>query len=144
MDPRPCRFFNLPSGCNKSADVCVRKHELYCTKPKCVESGKAHTHVLSQCGIPKPKNKPVAGEDLKRALCEVLFNKVTAVLKEDQTVEALKSYVCTPKPGKIVGMFMEGLDIRELTSLLKDDKLLAEKMFEALDILEAHAVIEKS
>jgi hypothetical protein len=109
-----------------------------------VESGKAHTHVLSQCGIPKPKNKPVAGEDLKRALCEVLFNKVTAVLKEDQTVEALKSYVCTPKPGKIVGMFMEGLDIRELTSLLKDDKLLAEKMFEALDILEAHAVIEKS
>jgi len=113
-----------------------------------VRINKSHTHSLSTCGLKSQKEdvptKPlsITLTETRKLLCEKIFTKVEQTLKETE-VDVAGVLDFKPTPGKIVGMFYEGLDLKELTAMLADDDLLGEHMANAVDVLRAHAVLSK-
>lgn len=152
MQTPPCKFFNTQSGCKFTAEECKRPHEPFCTKQACVKINKSHTHSLAMCGRkvarPVPDNaadppvKPIAKTiaETRTALCEKIFLKVEKTLSET-TAEIAEVLDFKPSPGKIVGMFHDGLDLSDLTKMLTSEPYLVERMAEAVDVLRAaHAI----
>jgi len=144
----PCKFFNTPNGCKFTAEECKRPHEAFCTNGVCVRINKSHTHSLSTCGL-KPQKEDAPAKPLsitltetRKLLCEKIFVKVEQTLKETE-VDVAGVVDFKPTPGKIVGMFYEGLDLKELTEMLTNDNLLGEHMANAVDILRAHVALSK-
>jgi len=158
----PCKFFNTESGCKNQTETCSHRHELFCTNKLCIDAKKHHTHTLVGCGRKgggshtnyiakkkaqaiekKPMLAPVAAAaefvpfDLEAATiatCEKLFVKVKEVLDTSEGV-AEKEFGVTPTPGKIVGMFKQGLPLKELNELLTNPNILNMRMAEAIELI---------
>lgn len=148
MQTPPCKFFNTQNGCKFTAEECKRPHEPFCTKAVCVKINKSHTHSVSTCGIKSPKEsdapaKPMSKtiSETRTAICEKIFVKVEKILKETE-VDLAGVVDFKPSAAKIVGMFYEGLDLKELTGALVNDHILQGHMADAVDVLRAaHAVM---
>jgi len=163
---RICKFFNSEKGCRSTEEKCGHSHVLYCTNEICVKAEKQHTHTHATCGqkgggaheafIAKKKEAAMAEKAKKReaeapaknAIGEVLYTQVLSNLTDNDN--AGYKQVLTDFPvefpvdklaGKIVGMFLEGLNIEELNELTTMATELNERMVEAVNLL--HEVSKK-
>jgi hypothetical protein len=124
-----CKYFNLPTGCNRDAAKCGHRHELYCTNPLC-EGAAAKTHTLETCGrigggghkdwIKRKREEAMAAKAAaKAAACEA---KQEAAMLSD-LYEAMAAIV-----GELLAIAAEGRDEGKEEDDLDEEK--AEEEFE--------------
>jgi len=147
MQAPPCKFFNTDKGCKFTPEECKRPHVPFCTNNTCVKANTQHTHTHAICGRKAKADdqpvKPIASviKTTRVALCEKIYVKVEKILKETET-ELTDVLNFKPTAGKIVGMFHESVDLKDLTEMLINDAMLNENMANAVDVLRAAAVLE--
>lgn len=150
-----CKYFNSKSGCNKEG--CLHSHVPYCTNEICINAKKQHTHTLETCGqkgggghaafIEKKRAAAMAEKAKKKAATvteygQPLYDKVLAALTADDNLgynEAIKLFPVELEPnrlaGKIVGMFLDGLNHDELNELVTMTEELNARMLEAIQLI---------
>jgi hypothetical protein len=134
----PCTFFNTPEGCKFSAEECKRPHVLKCTHPGCRRSKIDRTHTAANCRnrvevVKNPLKSRV--EEAKKEVCNRVIELVAKLL-EKRVVSKSK-----PTPGKVTGMFFEGLTLAQLVELLSDEVFLIDCIQDAVNVLDAAAAL---
>lgn len=150
-----CKYFNLKPGCNKEG--CLHPHVPYCTNEICINAMKQHTHTLETCGqkgggghaafIEKKRAAAMAEKAKTKAAAvteygQPLYDQVLAVLTADDNLgynEVIKLFPMELEPnrlaGKVVGMFLDGLNHNELDELATMAAELNVRMLEAIQLI---------
>jgi hypothetical protein len=135
----PCTFFNTPEGCKFTAEECKRPHVLKCTHPGCRRAKIDRTHTAANCRnrvevVKNPLKSRV--EESKRLVCDRVIVLVEKILNTKRVTS--KS---NPTPGKVTGMFFEGLTLAQLVDLLSDEEFLIDCIQDAVNVLDASAAL---